>query len=416
VKSPPWNCNNSNPQHPLFLPICHFKIVLVAMATASSAVSGGPTKSTKSSAKKPTKASATKAKTPRKPKKQVGSAKNRAVSATQQAYAAARAAQMDLASIRSDAAARLLDPLWYKAEDVLPSIVDDSFMSPNAKVLPEQIQIVEAALEKNNLSRSDVTPQAFACLLEQARRYAIEILTDSQDYAFVAGRTEIGRADLLLANEFRPDHPISVSTQLPKLNLLAQTINREPLPPIPTQCYSGIMLPPKNHQLTARTFDIVTSAEISRRMIQAAPPPPHKLKMGKKKPLVGKDDKHKPSYGAARGRQISVNLKGKKPEENKKEGEGPPKLEVEAKSNPNSKVDVQATPARYLSALSTSSTTPSIAVQNNKDRMDVNEKEKSTLFVAGSQVPVTAKNIEGGNITRNDEGGGTEMEISPGKS
>jgi histone H3/H4 len=97
------------------------------------------------------------------------------------------------------AAIRLSDPLWYKLEDyVLPAVADESVMSGDvsAKILPEQVQIVEAALDKNGLTRSDVTPQAFACLLEQSRRYAIDILSDSQDYAFVANRVEITKADL----------------------------------------------------------------------------------------------------------------------------------------------------------------------------------------------------------------------------
>jgi len=104
-----------------------------------------------------------------------------------------------LTSQRNTAAIRLSDPLWYKLEDyVLPAVADESVMSGevSAKILPEQVKIVEAALDKNGLTRSDVTPQAFACLLEQARRYAIDILSDSQDYAFVANRVEITKADL----------------------------------------------------------------------------------------------------------------------------------------------------------------------------------------------------------------------------
>ncbi|KAG7361435.1 transcription initiation factor IID, 31kD subunit [Nitzschia inconspicua] len=311
----------------------------MATAPTPSAASGGTTKPAKSTTKKVTKAGATKPKNPRKSKKP-GTTKSLAANTSQQAYAAARAAQMDLARIRNDEAARRLDPLWYKAEDILPSVADETVMSENAKFLPEQIKIVENALEKNNLSRSDVTPQAFACLLEQARRYAMEILTDSQDYAFVAGRTEIDRADLMLANEFRPDHPISVSTQLPKLNLLAQTVNRIPLPPIPTHCYSGVLLPPKNHQLTARTFDVVTSAQTARRMVQAAPPPPHKIKTNSKKAPSGKDDKSKPSYGAARGRQIAVKLK-KKEEPKKTEETKKPNSTEETRRSEESNVETR---------------------------------------------------------------------------
>jgi histone H3/H4 len=225
-----------------------------------------------------------------------------------------------LTAQKNDIAARKIDPLWFQPEDVMhPMLNVDTVMAEDAKVLPEQVQIVEAALEKNNLTRSDVTPQAFGCLLEQARRFAIEILMDAQDYAFIANRVEIAKADLMLAFEFRPDHPLAVSTQVPKLNLLSGTVNRVPLPPIPTQCYSGIVLPPKHHQLTARTFDVVTSAQTARRMVQATPPPPRPA--GSKKATSSKDSKQKPSYGAARGRQISIHLKSdaKKVETKKQE-------------------------------------------------------------------------------------------------
>jgi histone H3/H4 len=205
---------------------------------------------------------------------------------------------VELASQRHRVAALLNDPLWYRIEDCLPA--EETAMAENAKLLPEQIQIVEASLAHNHLTRADVTPQAFACLLEQARRFALEIIADSQDYAFVANRQEIAKADLQLASEMRPDHPISLTTQLPKLNLMAQQINRVPLPPIPTQCYSGVLLPPKHHQLTARTFDVVSGAQVAQKMVQSTPSLPDKM-----------ISKPKPSYGAARGRQISISLKEK---------------------------------------------------------------------------------------------------------
>jgi len=294
---------------------------------------------TKSSAKTVTKATGpgTKAKKPTR-KKKTTSKSSSSSSGNSQVYAQARAAQLDLTSQRNTAAIRLSDPLWYKLEDyVLPAVADESVMSGevSAKILPEQVKIVEAALDKNGLTRSDVTPQAFACLLEQARRYAIDILSDSQDYAFVANRVEITKADLALASEFRPDLHISITTQLPKLNLLAQSINRVPLPPIPTQCYSGVLLPSKRYQLTARTFDVVTSAQTAQRMVQAVPTVSSQTKVnsssnnqnsyrrGSSNPTSKKNTSKKirPSYGAARGRQIAINLKGegKKETEMKKE-------------------------------------------------------------------------------------------------
>lgn len=277
---------------------------------------------TKSSTKTVAKATGagTKAKKPVRKKKTTS--KSSTSGNSTQLYAASRAAQLDLASQRNAAAARKSDPLWYQLEKyVLPAVADESAMTEGgaAKILPEQAQIVEAALGKNGLTRADVTPQAFACLLEQARRYAIDILTDSQDYAFVANRTEITKADLAVANEFRPDHPTSITTQLPKLNLLAQTINRVPLPPIPTQCYSGVLLPSKRYQLTARTFDVVTSAQTAQKMVQAVPalPPKSKTtssssssKKGSSSSSSKKTAKKAPSYGASRGRQIAINFKG----------------------------------------------------------------------------------------------------------
>jgi histone H3/H4 len=67
------------------------------------------------------------------------------------------------------------------------------------------VDLVEAALQRNHLSRSDVTPQAFGVLLEQARRYALEVVADAQDCAYAAHRHGITRADLAMALELRPD-------------------------------------------------------------------------------------------------------------------------------------------------------------------------------------------------------------------
>ena len=161
------------------------------------------------------------------------------------------------------------------------------------------------------MSRSDVTPQAFCMLLEQARRHALELIADAQDYAISAGRSELVQADFDLAAQMRPDNPISITTQLPKLNLLCQQINRIPLPPIPVQCYSGILLPPKRHQLTSRTFDVVSGAKVNQRMVQTKP------SVTAKEPLTSSSKAiPKPSYGAAKGRQIPINLK-------EQEGTGP---------------------------------------------------------------------------------------------
>jgi histone H3/H4 len=172
-----------------------------------------------------------------------------------------------------------------------------------SKTFPEQIDIiVEKALSTAGLSRSDVTPQAMACLLEHARRYASDLIKDAQDYAHSASRLEITKQDLSLVMEFQ-DESNSISSQIPKLNLLSQQINRVPLPPIPPQCYSGVLLPPKEHQLTARTFDVVSGARISRRMTQILPINP------RTPPKASSNDKPNQSYGAMKGPQIPITLK-----------------------------------------------------------------------------------------------------------
>ena len=273
-------------------------------ATTTTAKSKSSTTS-KSKSKTATKAGGgTQAKAKKPARKKKPATKSSSTTSTQAILNNARAAQIDLAKQKAQAAARKSDPLWYRIEDVLPVVREANAMTGSPSVLPEQVQIVETALQLCGLTRADVTPQALACLLEQARRVAQELIANSQDYAHAASRAEITRADLLLAKEMRADHKIAISTQLPKLNLIAQHVNKVPLPPIPPQCYSGVLLPPKSHQLTARTYDIVSGAQVTqRKMVQKLPEAPHK------KPTATASQTTA-SYGATRaGHQIPIKLK-----------------------------------------------------------------------------------------------------------
>lgn len=237
-------------------------------------------------------------------KKPSGSAASRAGGSAGSAEAilgAARTAQLELQQHSAAVAARRSDPLWFRVEDPIQSIADGSTMAKGgAELLQDQVQLVENALGKNYMTRADVTPQAFACLLEQGRRYALELLADAQDYAYSANRHDISKADLLLANELRADQPLAVATQTPKLMAHGQLVNRIPLPPIPTHCYNGVVLPPEQYLLTSRTFDVVTGAQVSQRMVAPVPQPP---------PSSEGDSSTKPTYGASRGRQIPIQLK-----------------------------------------------------------------------------------------------------------
>jgi histone H3/H4 len=253
--------------------------------TAKKATGAG----TKAKVKRPT----VRTKKPAVPKK-TAAANNEAI------FADAATAQFDLAKQRSLSAARRSDPLWYRIEDVLPA---HEITPMTSGILPEQVQVVERALSHVGLSRADVTPQAMACLLEQARRITQELMMSAQDYAYAAGRPEIATADLQLAQEMRADQHHSVASQLPKLNLLAQQVNRAPLPPIPSQCFTGVLLPPKYpHQLTSRTFDVVSAAVVAQKMVQTVPASPAALKKKQQQQQAM-------PYGASRGRQIPIQLK-----------------------------------------------------------------------------------------------------------
>jgi Transcription initiation factor IID, 31kD subunit len=277
-------------------------------SSAPAASPGSKAGSTAGAKKKPTKKKAAapgEPKTKKPPKKRKPATKPSGSSTSNAAMVqAAKEANADLALQRAQAAARRTDPLWYRIEDVLPPALTKeeakqqhehiAMTGSSSSILPEQVHIVENALKFNNMTRSDVTPQAMACLLEQARRYASELQEDAQDYAAHAAglfstQASVGKApgasatggpwpdpsskDYMLAAEMRPDHPKAVTAQLPKLMILAQQINSVPLPPIPPHVYNGILLPPEPHALTARTFDVVTGAHVAQKMIQAPPGP-----------------------------------------------------------------------------------------------------------------------------------------------
>lgn len=241
----------------------------------------------------------TQAKVKKPSRKKKTTSKTASAAATQAILSGSRTAQADLTKQKLSATARKYDPLWFKIEDVVSVSNVPSAMSEKSSLLPEQTQIVEAVLGQFGLCRSDVTPQAMACLLEQARRFSHDLVADAQDFAYAANRTELTKADLVLAFEMRADRTMGITAQIPKLNLVAQQVNRSPLPPIPSQCYSGVLLPPKQHQLTARTYDIVSSSQTEKRIVQNPPEPKKKIPAS---------STSQPGYGATKGRQINVTL------------------------------------------------------------------------------------------------------------
>jgi len=215
----------------------------------------------------------------------------------------------------------------------------------NVSFLMDDVSIIENSLRSNGLTRNDATPKAYACFLEQARRYALELLADAQDYATHAQRSTIPAllpADLLLAVDLREDGGGGVQgvpSMLPTpedIADLASEVNRAPLPPIPINCYNGVALPPVEQQLTARTYDVVNGARVAQQMMRGGDLPLTMVELGlAKKRTTGEGGgskggegsqgggsssnvnslaskkKRVGSYGAGKGRQISVHIKSK---------------------------------------------------------------------------------------------------------
>ena len=176
----------------------------------------------------------------------------------------------------------------------------------------------------------------YLCL--KSYSFALEIINDAQDYAGHCSRSEIKPSDLHLAVEFRDEglDEDGGSSHLPPPNRIAKLaaeVNRALLPPIPENCYNGIVLPDPEYQLTARTFDVVTSAQVAHRMGRGGTVPPQSIfgafaKFGSTKDFAaspkasskskgGSSSKRKrssgstsTSYGATKSKaQVSINLK-----------------------------------------------------------------------------------------------------------
>jgi histone H3/H4 len=248
---------------------------------------------------------------PAKKRKKPAAASGRAASAAalsspEQILENAVRAASELAARRAREAAQKSDPLWYRLSDVFEATSAAGGRAPSALAPVEQMRIVESALAKAGLTVAGITPQAAACLLEQTRRVAADLTSHATDYAYAAGRPEIAAADLRLAADLRHEPHSALSTQLPKLNLVATSVNKQPLPGYPTDCYSGIVLPPAPHQLTARTYDVITGQHVTAKQTLSVQETPASRKEKKQQDA---SKKKSPGYGAKKGTQIPIKLK-----------------------------------------------------------------------------------------------------------
>jgi len=171
--------------------------------------------------------------------------------------------------------------------------------------LEEERSIIGRALHNNGLNQLDISSKGIGCLIEQGRKFVLELLADATDYAGCDGNMQdLNSADLMLVSELREDgneKNLDIS-----LVQHANETNKRLIPPIPSQCYNGIVLRKNEpHTLLDRTFDIIPSSTDLNT---------HELKQAEEryKPIdsVQTVKKNKgPSYGASKGKQIEVTIK-----------------------------------------------------------------------------------------------------------
>ena len=167
------------------------------------------------------------------------------------------------------------DSAWLSSSTRIPtssssnaavSLVNNT-MSPS--FLEHDIEIVEKALKQNGLLPSDISAEAFGCLLESARKYALTLIDDAVDYAMLSSKDEVTSDDLQLAHDmqqednYNSNYHLHHPEYLDLVTQIADETNRIILPPIPDECYNGIVLPPPEYNLLGRTFDIVNPSIVN---------------------------------------------------------------------------------------------------------------------------------------------------------
>lgn len=244
----------------------------------------------------PRAADAGKSKKKKKPKKKKPTAKKSSAANTTAINNLARAEYKKLIAKRQ---AKLHDEAWLPV-GAIP--LDDNIKSPD--FLEQDVEIVHRSLLNNGLSMEDITAEGFACLLQEARKYALELMTDASDYAVHShGSENITPADLELAKEMREDTNFMVDN-MDALAKVAHETNRRILPPIPDHCYNGVVLPDDEFTLMGRAFDVIPKSS-GKEAISV--PGSGDLNLSDK---GGKDAKNMPSYGARRGhKQVQIHLK-----------------------------------------------------------------------------------------------------------
>ena len=228
-----------------------------------------------------------------------------------------------------------MDPLWTNSngstapKPTTTTTNNSTKSSSNNGVLTQDEEILQSCLQRVGLVREGTSSEtkkdvighgAYEVILEYARKYALELLQDAQEYAqhcngSASTNSKVTSRDIELASQFlqdenEEDDHYGYSTDM----------NRIPLPLLPNNCYTGIVLPDDNHNTTlARTYDVVSAARISQQFSlsssssQTPKTNTNNHNNNNNNDTISSNIKSSstttPSYGATRKRQIPINFK-----------------------------------------------------------------------------------------------------------
>ena len=199
-----------------------------------------------------------------KKKKKQTARKKKSTSTKKSAASAASAVQRakdQYEQLLARKATLLQDVIWNHSQP-LPNPYLPPTEAPS--YLEEEVFMLQRALHTNGITdTSQITPQAFGALLEHGRLYALNLITDAGDYAQHYGSQVPSADDLLLARDLAKDDLEQQAMTRDVLSEIAERTNREALPCIPDHCYGGVVLPPLEHTLLGRTFDVVSEISTS---------------------------------------------------------------------------------------------------------------------------------------------------------
>jgi len=242
------------------------------------------------------KATSTTTKKKKKPARKKKSASNKKSAAS--AASAAKRAKDQYEELLARKSALSQDVIWNHSQP-LPTPYLPPTEAPS--YLEEEVFMVQRALHANGIKNtSQITAQAFGALIEHGRLYALNLISDAGDYAQHYGSQAPSSDDLLLARDLAKDDLQQQAMTRDALSEVAERTNREVLPCIPDHSYGGVVLPPLEHTLLGRTFDVVSEISADNTSLNA---PAGGLN-------VGESEGKKLSLNSIDGNNVQNNLKG----------------------------------------------------------------------------------------------------------